>query len=363
MKRMNTRIACGVLAASLAMGLAGCSKAPEVDGTQIVATVGDEEVTLGLASYLLRDQQAQTMAYYEMFSSSYGMDMSGVTIWDEEAEDGTTYADEAKAQVMDSIKSMYALKLHAADFDVEITEEEQANIDEAAKAFIESNEEDTLKAMGVSESDIAEYLTLITLESKMYNPMVADVDTEVTEEEANQTKITMSRISIKGTETDEDGNTIPLTEEELAEKKELAQQVLDAVKEEDNIAEADMDAIAEAVSEDFITTTPSFTTAGSEDDVLDKAVIEAVLEMEDGELVPQVVEGEESYFVVRMDAYFDEDSTETKKATIVASRQSDAYDALLAEWVEAIEMTIDEDIWAQVVLTDSQPYAYKEEAE
>ena len=85
--------------------------------------------------------------------------------------------------------------------------------------------------------------------------------------------------------------------------------------------------------------------------------------MEDGELVPQVVEGEESYFVVRMDAYFDEDSTETKKATIVASRQSDAYDALLAEWVEAIEMTIDEDIWAQVVLTDSQPYAYKEEAE
>lgn len=361
MKRMNTRIACGVLAASLMMGVAGCSNAPEVDGTQVVATVNEEEITLGLASYILRDQQAQTMDYYEMFSQNYGMDMSGISIWDEEAEDGTTYGEQAKTQVMDSLKSMYALKLHAADYDVELTEEEQAKITETAKVFIEKNDDKVLKALGVSESDIAEYLSLVTLEHKLYAPVVADVDTKVSEKEANQTLITMSRISIEGTEIDEDGNTIPLTEEELAEKKELAQQVLDAVKAEDNIAEADMNAIAESISEDFITTVPSFTTAGSEDDVLDKAVIEAVLKMEDGELVPQVVEGEKSYFVVRMDAYFDEESTETKKATIIATRQQEAYEAKLAEWVEAMEMTINEDVWAQVVVTDSQPFAYKDE--
>lgn len=361
MKRMNTRIACGILAASLMMAAAGCSKAQEVDGTQVVATVNEEEITLGLASYMLRDQQAQTMDYYAMFSQNYGMDISEIAVWDEEVEDGITYGDQAKTQVLDSLKSMYAVKVHAPEYDVALTEEEQAKITEAANAFMEKNDEKVIKALGVSERDIVEYLSLVTLEQKLYDPVVADVDTEVSEKEANQTSITMSRISIEGTEKDEDGNTIPLTEEELAEKKELANQVLDAVKKEENIPQADMDAIAKGISEDFITTVPSFTTAGSEDDILDKAVIEAALKVKDGELVPTVVEGEKAYFVVRMDAYFDEKSTETKKATIIATRQQEAYDAKLAEWVEAMEMTVNEDVWAQVKLTDSQPFAYKKE--
>ena len=65
MRKLNKTAACGILAAALAAGtLSGCSKA--IDGTKTVATVGDEKVTLGLASYMVRDQQAQTTSYYNM---------------------------------------------------------------------------------------------------------------------------------------------------------------------------------------------------------------------------------------------------------------------------------------------------------
>ena len=57
MNKFNSRIACGVLSGCLIAGcFTGCGK---LDGTQTVATVDGEEVTLGLASYILRDQQAQ----------------------------------------------------------------------------------------------------------------------------------------------------------------------------------------------------------------------------------------------------------------------------------------------------------------
>ncbi len=65
--------------------------------------------------------------------------------------------------------------------------------------------------------------------SKMHDPMIADVDTEVSDEEAQQSKISYVRVSTEGTETDENGDTIELTDEEKAEKKDIAQRFLDAL--------------------------------------------------------------------------------------------------------------------------------------
>ena len=88
MRKLNKTAACGILAAALAAGtLSGCSKA--IDGTKTVATVGDEKVTLGLASYMVRDQQAQTVSYYNMLMSQYGVSGSASNVWDQKGDDGT----------------------------------------------------------------------------------------------------------------------------------------------------------------------------------------------------------------------------------------------------------------------------------
>ena len=88
MNKLNSRIACGILAAALAAGsLTGCGK---LDGTKTVATVDGQEITLGLASYIARDQQAQTESYYQMMMQSYGMGTSE-EFWDSKEDDGRTY--------------------------------------------------------------------------------------------------------------------------------------------------------------------------------------------------------------------------------------------------------------------------------
>ena len=106
----------------------------------------------------------------------------------------------------------------------------------------------------------------------MHDPMTADVDTEVSANEKDQTRVTIVKVSTEGTEKDDDGNTIDLTDEEKAQKKDLAQQVLDKVKASDDVANADMDALAKEVDDSLSATAPAFTTAGSTDDTLDEAV-------------------------------------------------------------------------------------------
>lgn len=357
MKKMNGRIACVILASAVVAGsLSGCGK---LDGTQTVATVDGEKVTLGMANYIVRDQQAMTESYYQMMSQSYGMDMSSMGIWDEKAEDGRTYGETAKDDVMDTIRTLYAMKNHAEDYDVTISEEEQAKIQEAAKTFMEDNDAETLAKLAVSETDMVTYLELLTYREKLHDPMVADVDKEVSDEEAGQSTVSVVKVSTAGTEKDEDGNTIELTEEEKEAKKEQAQQVLDKVKASENVAEADMSALAQEVEESLYAYTPSFTTAGSEEDTLDQKVIDAVASLKDGELVQEVVEGTDGYYVVRLDKKNDEEATENKKESIISEREQEAYDKLVEEWTEEAEIKVEENVWKKVKVTDSVSFQYK----
>lgn len=358
MRKLNKTLTCTMLAAAMAAGtLTGCSSA--LDGTKIVATVGDEEVTLGLASYVTRDQQAQMMSYYAMLMSSYGVEGSGMSIWDEVGEDGKSVGDSSKDDAMNTINELYVMKAHAADYDVTISEEEEAAIKEAAAAFIEANDAETLKELAVSEADIITYLELVTYRQKMEEPMVADVDQEVSDDVANQTRVNIVKVSTKGTETDEDGNTIELTDEEKAEKKELAQKVLDKLKASENPAEADMEALAKEVDESLTYTKPLFTTAGNEEDTLDQAVQEAALKLKDGEVADEVVEGEDAYYVVRLESMFDEEATESKISLIISERKNDLHDEILEGWVEADKIKVNESVWKKLKVKDSVVFQYK----
>lgn len=358
MRKLNKTAACGILAAALAAGtLSGCSKT--IDGTKTVATVGDEKVTLGLASYMVRDQQAQTMSYYNMLMSQYGVSGSASNVWDQKGDDGKTVGESSKDGVMKTINQLYVLKAHAADYDVTITDDEEKAIKEAAAEFIKDNDEKILKKLAVSEDDIVTYLELVTIRSKMHDPMTADVDTEVSANEKDQTRVTIVKVSTEGTEKDDDGNTIDLTDEEKAQKKDLAQQVLDKVKASDDVANADMDALAKEVDDSLSATAPAFTTAGDTDDTLDEAVQDAALELKDGEVADKVIEGDDGYYVVRLDKMLDEDATENKEKTVISERKSDLYGSTLQDWVKEEKIKVDDKVWDQIKVTDSVSFEYK----
>lgn len=357
MKKMNGKIACGILASAILAGsFSGCGK---LDGTQTVATVDGEKVTLGLANYIVRDQQAQMESYYQMMAQSYGMDMSTMQIWDEKTEDGKTIGESTKDDAMETIHTLYAMKSHADEYNVTISEEEKSKIDEAAKSFMEANSAETLEKLAVSEGDIVTYLELLTYRQKLHDPMVADVDQEVSEKEANQSTVSVVKFSTAGTEKDDEGNTIELTEEEKKAKKEQAQQLLDKLKASENVAEANMDAMAQEIDENLYAYTPSFTTAGSEDDTLEQSVINAVADLEDGQLVQEVVEGVDAYYVVRLDKKLDEEATANKKESIISEREQEQYDKLVEDWTKDSKLEVEKNVWKKVEVTDSVSFQYK----
>ena len=63
------------------------------------------------------------------------------------------------------------MKEKAADYDVEITEDEQKAIEDAAAAFMKDNDEDTIKELSVTEDQVKTLLELETYQKKMQDPI------------------------------------------------------------------------------------------------------------------------------------------------------------------------------------------------
>ena len=349
MNKAAKKITGALLAGALgAASLTGCSS--PMDGTQPLLTSGEDTVTVGTGNLMLRMNQATMLSYYSMMGGST------TGLWSQDSGDGETYGDTTKASILDELENMLVQKQHAADYDVSISEEEQGKIEEAAQAFMDANTEETIQNLSVSQSDVETLLELYTYQTKMYDPMVADVDTNVEDSEAAQSRITYCRIDISDTQN-EDGTTTPLTDEEKQEKKDQAQALLDKLQASADPASADMDALAKEVNEDLNAVDNTF---GDDDTLLDDKLKEAAKTLQDGQVYGEVVEGENAYFVVRMDSVLDREATDAEKENIVSERQQNAYNDLLNHWKDDADITVNNREWDKVTLTDNEQYTIKQ---
>ena len=349
MNKAAKKITGALLAGALgAASLTGCSS--PMDGTQPLLTSGEDTVTVGTGNLMLRMNQATMLSYYSMMGGST------TGLWSQDSGDGETYGDTTKASILDELENMLVQKQHAADYDVSISEEEQGKIEEAAQAFMDANTEETIQNLSVSQSDVETLLELYTYQTKMYDPMVADVDTNVEDSEAAQSRITYCRIDISDTQN-EDGTTTPLTDEEKQEKKDQAQALLDKLQASADPASADMDALAKEVNEDLNAVDNTF---GDDDTLLDDNLKEAARTLQDGQVYGEVVEGENAYFVVRMDSVLDREATDQQKESIVSDRQQEAYNDLLSQWKDETDITVNDKEWEKVTLTDTEQFTIKQ---
>lgn len=348
MKTMTKRTAVAVLAGVMAAGMfTGCGE-EKLDGTQTVATVDGTEIALGVVSIAARESQAQTEAMYKSF-----MGDTDIAIWDTDSDDGMTYGEQAVQQTLETIELMTIMKAKAADYGVEITEDDETAIAEAAAEFMEANSEEAIAELSVTEDHIKTYLELLTYRSRMYDPIIADVDTEVSDEEAQQSSF--EYVSI---------NFSDLTDEEIEEKKADADKILEALKED---PEADMDELVDSVNESYTALSGTFDANLGEDEEETSSYPEEVMEvlrtLKDGEIGEEVIETETSYYIVRLTSVFDEESTETKKESIISTRESDLYTETTEQWLEDADITVDDKVLATLKVTDSHKFtiSYGEE--
>lgn len=312
----------GVMAASV---LAGCGS---MDKAATAATFDEEKVSLGLANFAARLQQAS----YDDFYVAY----FGEEVWSSDLYgNGTTMQDSIKNDVMESLFAMYTLKAHAAEYGVELSEEDQTAIADAASAFIAANSQDALDVLGAEQAIVEEYLTLATIQSRMREAIVADADTNVSDEEANTGAYSYVRIS-KKTYTDADGNAAEYTEEELGELEETVGLFAREAK----------TGTLEDAAEQYSYTVNNGTFTAS-DEAVDETVLAVLKELEEG-AVSDVIDTENNYYVVRLDAKTDAEATEATRENIIAQRESDLYKEVLDGYKEGHVWTVDEKVWEKV---------------
>ncbi|SDB24850.1 peptidyl-prolyl cis-trans isomerase [Eubacterium oxidoreducens] len=328
------KITAGAMAAVVAgMTLVGgCGS--KIDADAVVATLDDKEITLGYANFVARYQQATYDSYYlaYMGDDMWSQDMTG---------SGETFEDSVKEEVMQSIEDSYVLDSYAEEYDVALSEEELAEIEEVAQNFIADNSDEAIEQIGATKEYVVEMLRLNQINSLMYDAIVAEVDTKVSDEEAAQRAISYVEIATDSY-TDDDGNTVDYTDEE---KETLAQDAKKFAK----AAKKGFDEAAEDAG--YEVQTDTYGSAEDDDATLDTAVLQAADELKEGE-TSGVVETDTALYVVTVTSDFDEEATETEKEEIVSERQEEYYEEVLAGFEAEVEWTVDEDVWATVTFDE-----------
>ena len=325
-KRAAVLTVAGLLTAGT---LAGCSGSINTDA--VVATVGDEDITLGVANFYARMTQGQYETYYAGM-----MGMTGEDMWAQEVEEGKTYEQAVKESIMTELENLYIIAQHAADYEVSLTEDEQGAIREAATQFDERNSDETKEAVSGYRKDIEKYLELFTIQNKMESKMKEGVDEEVSDEEAAQKA--MKYVYFSFSSTDDSGNTVDLTDEEKDALRDDAQTLADRVKDGEDMTE-----VAEEMGLTVNDLTFDEESTGPNEDL----VAEVDGFTEEGETTGPI-ESDLGIYVGQLTSLLDRDATDQEKNNIVEERRQEQYDSLLEEWRDGVKIEVDEKAWDKI---------------
>ena len=329
-KKAAVVTAAGVLAA---MSATGCSSSLNPDA--VVATVGDEDISLGVANFYTRMTQGEYETYYASMMGTTAEDM-----WTQEVdEQGTTMEEQLKDNIMQSLQNMYLMSQHASDYDIALTDEEEQAISDAADQFVADNTEEVRNTVSGNKEDVQKVLELVTIQSRMTEAMQEGVDEEVSDEEAAQKS--MDYVLFSYTTTDDSGNSTEMTDEEKENLAATAQEFANQVKNGTDMTDA-----AEADGVEVQTAT-----FDSESTTPDADLIAAADALENEGDVTDPVETDSGIYVARLTSLLDRDATDTEKETIVEQRRQDQYNSLLEEWRDAAEIDVNERNWNKIDFT------------
>lgn len=324
---MKKRLAVLALAGAMAVtSLTGCGSS-ELADSEVALTVNGDEVTADIANFYARYTQAQYETYYLAY---YGEDMWG------SVKDEASYQNAVKETTADALADMLLMEDHMAEYGVEFTDEDKALVDKAVAGFTEVNSAEALEKVSGSDAAVERLLTLLTIQVKMTNEIYKTADLEVSDEEAAQMK--MEYVVFPFEETDEEGTTRNLTDDEMKALKEEADSFAEGAK-----GEVDFKAFATESGEEALEATFD----AEETQTLPVELVEAASALKEGETTG-LVEGPNGYYVARLVSEFDVEATEAEKEAILAERKTAKLDEVLAAWREEAEIKVNESVWKKI---------------
>ena len=318
---------------AMALGAAtlfvGCGSV-DPDATLVTINDGEDTISLGYGNFEARYLQS----VYDSFYISY----YGESYWSNDgSEDGETMEDSTKNNILESIEEEYFLRSVAADYGIELTDEDNEKIAEAVEEFMAANPEETLEAMTASTEIVTQYLENQTYAKLVKEAIEESADVEVTDDECWQR--TFSYVFVSNQYAyDEDGNSIEMTDDYLDSLLGEMQLVSNSGEEFDSFAEG----LGLTVS------TYSYTKGEEEDSTFDYSIIEAAESMSEGDISNVIEVTDTGYYVIRLDSDHDLEASETERDSLISEKQEEYYDSVYEDWKSNTTWEVNDKAWAKV---------------
>ncbi len=348
MKHSTKRLAAAAMGLVLAIGtMTGCGNSGgkgEVtqNGNETLFTYDGVDVPLKKAWIYGKMTAAQ---YEASYSSYFGDNFWTMDMGTDDEGNAQTFEDYAKEQIIARIKQIIVLNNHAEEAGASLSEDEEKQCEEYAEAFAKDESgAEILAECGADKDDMTEIYEENALAAKVQEYMVKDTDTNVSDDEARET--TISRVVFATTTTDDEGNTVDMSDEEKAQVLSTAQAALAKLQSGTDIADI-------AKEQNYTNTSETFAVGESEEG---EAFEKLLATMKDGDITQEVQECDNGYVIARLDAYTDADATESNRQSIISERQQTKFSEVYDGWTKDLEAEwnydedVNQELWAELVL-------------
>lgn len=261
-----------------------------------------------------------------------------------------TYGENAVTTSVESIEKMCLEKEHASEYDVEITDDEQKALEEAAKNFIAANSEETIAELAVDEDMVKTFLELETYDVKMKEAIEATADIKLDEKEYQQMAFSYASVRVSGDN---------LTDDDIKTNKENIQKFFDKVKEDPT---ADFSTLGDEISTDMTATSGTCPTyeegddSAANGDAYPDDVRNALRKLEEGELNSEIIKTDSIWYVVRLDSKDDENATDSKKESLTSTKKDDFYNDTTDGWVKKADIKEESKLIKKIKITDNHSF-------
>ncbi len=322
---MRKRIAViGMLGALL--GLSGC----KLGDTSFLFSSGMDEnevFQINEAVCTLPEAKVYLCNYQNIYGSAYG-----INLWEQETADKSleTYVKEITITELTRVVCMDEL---AVQREIVLSEEEEQKAKEAAAAYYKSLTEEEISYMEVSEELLTEMYCDYALAQKLYISLTAEVNGEVSDDEAR----------------------IMEAQQIFVSTKEKADEVKKELKNGKDFL---------SVAADYNEAPKIEITFGRGD--MPKEVEEAAFDIENEEIT-KCIKTEAGYYYIKCINKFNQELTDERKHTIVKQRETEAFDNTYHTFLETLDSTLNKSVWDSVevkqhkdISTDSFFEVYEE---
>ena len=298
------------------------------DGLQlddVVLTVGKDEVTY-----------RELLIYQLQIKNKYEPSL-GEDVWNFAVEEGKTFSDMAKDELLSEVTKIKVVVQQAAELDITLEDSEKEEVDAQVVQYMEKITAEDQKKYGITQDVVRHVLEDNYLADKVYTVTTNEVNTDISDEEAKQIKLEMLMVMTNG--EDKNGNKVALDATQIETAKKRAESMRTQALE----------------TTDFGTFASANTDASYVDFTLGKGDNEEIenvaFSLKVGELSP-VIKTSEGYVILKKISDFDEDATAQKKEQIIEEQRDKIFVAKYKVWSSEYKITQDAKLWSMINFTD-----------